>query len=59
MDNITNAVKFFSKELSCSQSCVWNNINGLKRCGLVRNGPNKPVSLTEIAKTILDRGEKL
>lgn len=35
LESPTNLVESISKELNCSKSCVWNNLNSLKRAGLV------------------------
>jgi len=51
-DNITRFVKILARELDCSESCVWNNVNSLKRCGLIVNGENRPVKLSEVSKVV-------
>ena len=45
--SITRLVKIISKDLGCSESCVWNNVNSLKKCGLIDNGKG-PVRVSEI-----------
>ncbi|NCO97336.1 MAG: hypothetical protein COY38_01220 [Candidatus Aenigmarchaeota archaeon CG_4_10_14_0_8_um_filter_37_24] len=55
-DNITRLAKFLSQELDCSESCVWNNLNALKRCGLVVNGENRPVRLSDVCIVVF-RGD--
>ena len=47
IESITKLVKLVSHELNCSESCVWNNVNSLKKCGLIVNGVN-PVRISEI-----------
>ena len=51
-DNITRLAKFLSQELNCSESCIWNNLNSLKRCGLVVNGNNRPVKLSDVSRIV-------
>ena len=36
-ESATRAVKNLSKLLNCSESCIWDNLNSLKRCGLISN----------------------
>jgi Fe2+ or Zn2+ uptake regulation protein len=43
-----------SKELNCSRSALYNNINSLKRCGLVANKEGRPLRLTKIGFLILE-----
>ena len=47
IETVTKLVKIISNELKCSESCVWNNINSLKRCGLLVNGSGS-VEISEI-----------
>lgn len=47
VENITKLVRMVSRELDCSESCVWNNVNSLKKCGLVVNGIG-PVRLSRV-----------
>jgi len=47
IESVTRLVKFISHELDCSESCIWNNVNSLKRFGLIVN-KNGPVRLSEI-----------
>ncbi len=35
-----------SKELGCSRTCIFNNLNQLKRCGLVKGKNGCPLRLT-------------
>ena len=51
--NITRLVRFVAKDLDCSESCVWNNVNSLKRCGLIENRLNKPVRLCEVCRRVI------
>jgi|SRR3989344_8901461 len=49
--NITRIVGILAKELSCSKSAIWNNVNSLKKACLLDYGNLErrgiPVSLTE------------
>lgn len=57
-ETATQLVKIISSELKCSQSAVWNNLNSLKRSGIVSNDTGL-VQLTECAKAVkLNGGEK-
>ncbi|MBD3155180.1 MAG: hypothetical protein GF368_00810 [Candidatus Aenigmarchaeota archaeon] len=58
-DNITRLVKFLARDLDCSESCIWNNVNSLKRCGLIENGLNRPVRLSDICIDILNGNKTL
>ena len=49
----TALVRTLSKEMKCSRSAVWNNLNSLKHSGLVENEPHRPLKLTAIAGKIL------
>ncbi len=35
LESSTQLVLTMAKELNCSKSCVWNNLNSLKRAGLI------------------------
>lgn len=48
----TSFTKAVSVGLGCSESAVWNNLNGLKRCGLVES--NGFVRLSSCAKTLME-----
>jgi len=54
--NVTKLVSKLSKELNCSESTIWNNLNPLKKISLVNYGSlqNKgiPVQLTKIGEII-------
>ncbi len=47
-------VSELSEELECSRSALYNNINSLKRCGLVANSHRRPLRLSETAKLVLN-----
>jgi len=49
-------VSELSRELPCSKSALYNNINSLKRCGLVTNNHGRPLKLTKVAELILKSG---
>jgi Mn-dependent DtxR family transcriptional regulator len=49
----TSIVKDLAKILNCSESALFNNVNSLKRSGLVENELGKPLKLTKIGKLIL------
>lgn len=51
-DNITRLVRFLADDIGCSESCIWNNVNSLKRCGLVENGLNRPVRLSDVCRRV-------
>ncbi len=53
-ETATQLVKAISSELKCSQSAVWNNLNSLKRAGLV--SANGLVRLTECARLVKING---
>jgi len=52
----TSLVRILSKEIKCSRSTLWNNLNQLKKCGLVDNSSGF-LSLTGVCKIIIG-GEK-
>ncbi len=54
--NVTNLVHKLSIELNCSKSALWNNLNSLKKYGLINysslHNKGLPVKLTSIGKII-------
>ena len=50
----TSLVRILSKEIKCSRSTLWNNLNQLKKCGLVDNSSGF-LSLTGVCKIIIVR----
>ncbi|MBS3052508.1 MAG: HTH domain-containing protein [Candidatus Aenigmarchaeota archaeon] len=50
-ESVTRSVKNISYLLNCSQSCIWNNINSLKKCGLIE--VNGYVRLSKIFKVLI------
>ena len=57
-ETATQLVKAISSELKCSKSAVWNNLNSLKRSGIISCDTGL-VQLTECAKAVkLNGGEK-
>ena len=56
-ETATQLVKIVSSHLKCSHSAVWNNLNSLKRAGLISH--NSLVHLTDCAKLVkINGGEK-
>ncbi len=58
--NATQLSRVLSKKLGCSQTAVWNNINSLKRAGLISCGTvkdkGKAVALTDAGGIIIKGG---
>ncbi|MBS3128733.1 HTH domain-containing protein [Candidatus Woesearchaeota archaeon] len=49
---ITSLVERLSKEMNCSQSALWNNLNQLKRIGIIVSEKGKSVVLSSIGEHI-------
>lgn len=45
---VTAMVRELSRQLSCSRSALWNNINELKGLNLIECGNGRPVKLTPL-----------
>ena len=41
-----------SREIPCSRSCIFNNLNQLKRCGLVEGENGQPLRLTDAGRIV-------
>ena len=58
--NVSRLAPKLAKELNCSESAVWNNLNSLKRAFLVSYGDLKnkgaDVTLTKVGNLILENG---
>ncbi len=54
----TSLVRKLSKELNCSKSALWNNLQTLKKCGLLENKAGEAIKLSQISKIVLLGGEK-
>ncbi len=52
VNSITSLVKSVSSELKCSESAVWNNVNSLKRCGLIHT--NECVKLGRHVESLME-----
>jgi len=44
-----------SKELGCSRSCIFNNLNQLRRCGLVDGENGSPLRLTDAGRLVSEK----
>ena len=51
LHSTTSLVKVVASNLQCSESAVWNNVNSLKRCGLLES--NGYVKLTHHVEILL------
>ena len=54
--NVTKLVPKLTKELNCCSSTVWNNLNSLKRAGLINYGSTQDrgrhITITQIGKLL-------
>ena len=47
--------KNLSREIRCSRSAIFNNLNSLKRCGLVDGVKGQVLKLTEVGKIVSEK----
>jgi len=56
--NVTKLVLQLAEELGCSKSTIWNNLNSLKRAGLVSyssaSNKGRRIMLTKVGKLITE-----
>jgi hypothetical protein len=45
---VTALVRLFSRQLQCSRSALWNNVNELRDIKLIECGYGRPVKLTPL-----------
>lgn len=48
----SSLARSLSRELGCSRTCIFTNLNQLKRCGLVEGGNGNGLELTDSGRLV-------